>query len=201
MIAALVVCLAIGVGSIPTGLILARLVTGRDIRQEGSGNIGAANVTRTAGRKIGALVAVLDACKGILPVLLARALGLDHWALALVGLAAVAGHDFSLFLGLRGGKGVATSVGAALALAPLVGIVTIVVWVGVLFGTGISSVASLSALTALPIIMAATGQPPTYVLLGIALLLLAALKHYENIIRLSQGTEPGFRKRRSADGA
>jgi glycerol-3-phosphate acyltransferase PlsY len=201
MVAALVVCLAIGVGSIPTGLILARLVTGRDIRQEGSGNIGAANVTRTAGRKIGALVAVLDACKGILPVLLARALGLDHWALALVGLAAVAGHDFSLFLGLRGGKGVATSVGAALALAPLVGIVTIVVWVGVLFGTGISSVASLSALTALPIIMAATGQPPTYVLLGIALLLLAAVKHYENIIRLSQGTEPGFRKRRSADGA
>jgi glycerol-3-phosphate acyltransferase PlsY len=196
----LFVCFAFLVGSIPTGVLLTRLLTGRDVRQEGSGNIGAANVARAAGFKVGAAVAVLDALKGLAPVLLGIWAGLDHTALAVVALAAVAGHDFSIFLRLRGGKGVATTVGVALALAPLAAFGAILAWITVLAVSSIASLASLLALALLPVFMAMTGEPPAYVIAAVFLFLLGAAKHYENIIRLVHGTEPGFRRRRPANG-
>ena len=197
MIALLVICIAFLAGSFPSGVVLARIATGRDVRQIGSGNIGAANVARAAGFKVGAGVAVLDILKGALPVLLGRWTGLGHTALAIVALAAVLGHDFSIFLRFRGGKGVATTFGVALALAPLATLLAMATWLLVLGIWGYSSLASLIALALLPIFLGVTGQAPVIVVLASILFVLSAAKHRDNITRLTRGTEPGLRRRRA----
>ncbi len=196
MSAFLLTCVAFLAGSFPSGVVLGRLATGRDIRQFGSGNIGAANVARAAGFKVGAGVALLDILKGTLPVLLGVWIGLGHAALALAALAAVLGHDFSLFLRFRGGKGVATTLGVMLVLAPLATVLAMATWLVVLGIWGYSSLASLVALALLPIFVGMTGQAPVYVMLASVLFLLSAAKHWENIIRLAHGREPGLRRRR-----
>src|SRR5689334_9195015 len=112
----LLICLAFVLGSFPSGVVLGRLLGGRDVRRYGSGNIGAANVAREMGFKVGIPVALADVFKGLIAIWLAQGAGLGHITLALVALAAVLGHDFSLFLRFRGGKGVATTLGVALAL-------------------------------------------------------------------------------------
>ena len=195
-----VTCLAFVLGSFPSGVVLGRLVTGRDVRQFGSGNIGAANVARAAGFKVGAGVAVLDILKGVIPVLIGRWVGLGHASLALVALAAVLGHDFSIFLRFKGGKGVATTLGVSFALAPFVAVLAGATWLVVLGIWGYSSLASLLALALLPIFMGVSGQPPVYVVLAFVLFVLGAAKHWQNIIRLAYGREPGLRNRRAADG-
>jgi acyl phosphate:glycerol-3-phosphate acyltransferase len=188
----LVSCLALVSGSIPTGVLLTRAITGIDVRAAGSGNIGAANVARTAGFKVGVGVAALDTLKGVLPVLAGRALGLDNIALAIVALAAVLGHDYSLFLRFRGGKGVATTLGVMLALAPVPTILALLTYVAIALALRYSSLASLSALTVLPAYMAALGQPRAFVVLAAILWLIAMVKHRENIVRLVHGTESRF---------
>lgn len=195
-----VVFVAFLLGSFPTGVVLGYLA-GRDVRKLGSGNIGAANVARALGLTAGAAVALVDILKGLIPVLLALHFGLGHMAAALAGLMAVLGHDYSVFLWLRGGKGVATTFGVALALAPLAGVCALVVWGLVLWFTGYSSLGSLLALALLPVFMAITSQPPVYVILAIILLLLGAYKHWDNIIRLARGTERSFWQGRPADGS
>jgi len=197
---AAVACLAFLVGSIPTGVIITRLVRGSDIRQVGSGNIGASNVARAAGIKIGALVAVLDIVKGAAPVVFGRGLGLDHRALAIVGLAAVLGHDFSIFLRFRGGKGVATTLGVLLALTPVPALIAVAVWVVVMTLSRYSSLASLAALAVLPALVALAHQPAEYVVLAVVLALLGIAKHWENIIRLRHGTERRFGTRGATGG-
>lgn len=196
----LVTFIAILFGSFPTGIVVGRWVTGRDIRKVGSGNFGAANVVRAAGWKAGVAVAAIDIVKGILPVLLGRAVGLTPAWLAVVALAAVLGHDFSLFLRLKGGKGVATTLGVCLALAPAPTAVAVVIWVAVFALSRFTSLASLLALAALPAAMALSGQPRAYVVLGVILLAVGAIKHWENIIRLAQGKEKGFGKPHAVDG-
>lgn len=176
--------IAVMVGSIPSGLLVTRAVTGRDIRRYGSGNIGAANVASTAGPMAGILVGVLDIVKGALPVLLGLVSGINKEGLALVALAAVLGHDFSVFLRFRGGKGVATSLGVALALSPLAAVLAMATWVLALFVSKYTSLASLIALALLPLYVAAAGRPPVYVLLMIVLFVVAFGKHWENIVRL-----------------
>ena len=197
---ALFVVVAYLIGSFPTGFLLSRLLTGRDVRQVGSGNIGAANVARLAGLKVGALVALLDIAKGVVPVALASIATIGNAGLALVAVAAVVGHDFSVFLRFKGGKGVATSFGVALILAPLATAIALAIWVAVVALSRYSSLASLLALAWLPIGMVATGRPLTHVLAGLALFLLAALRHWQNIIRLANGTERKLQTR-PADGA
>jgi glycerol-3-phosphate acyltransferase PlsY len=192
-----VICIAFLAGSFPSGVVLARLAIGQDVRQLGSGNIGAANVARAAGFKVGAGVAVLDILKGVLPVLLGRWTGLGNTALAVVALAAVLGHDFSIFLRFRGGKGVATTFGVALVLAPLATILAMAAWLLVLGIWGYSSLASLVALALLPIFMGVTGQAPVFVVLAFILFVLSAAKHRDNVVRLARGTEPGLRRRRA----
>lgn len=187
-------------GSFPSGVVLSRFILHRDVRDFGSGNIGAANAARAGGLRFGAAVGALDILKGIIPVLLARAAGMDAVALAVIGLIAVFGHDFSIFLRFRGGKGVATSFGVALALAPVAALLTAVAWVAVLATSGYSSLASLVALALLPAFFAFTHQPPAFVIAGVAMLLLGIGKHAENIQRLLSGTESSFRKRRADDG-
>src|SRR4051812_37053636 len=117
MAPALLIIFAYLLGSVPTGYILGYL-SGVDVRKAGSGNVGATNVARVAGKKLGLLTLIGDAAKGVLPVLLARRLDLDATVLGLVALAAFLGHLYPIFLKFRGGKGVATALGALLALAP-----------------------------------------------------------------------------------
>lgn len=181
-------------GSFPSGVVMGYL-SGRDVRKYGSGNIGAANVARALGVVAGAAVAMFDILKGVVPVLLGYRWGLGHETLALIGLASVLGHDYSVFLWLRGGKGVATTFGVALALAPVAGLGAVIIWGTVLWFSGYSSLGSLLALGVLPVLMALTGQPPAYVVLAILLAALGAFKHWDNIIRLARGTERSFWQR------
>lgn len=195
--AVLAILVAVLAGSFPSGVVLARLMTGRDVRAFGSGNIGAANAARVGGFKVGAGVALLDILKGALPVILGTGLGLGQAPLTIVALAAVVGHDFSIFLQFRGGKGVATTLGVALVLAPAGTIIAALVWLTVFLVSSYSSLASLTALAILPLAMAFTGSPPAYVTLGFALFVLATVKHRENVARLLLGTESRFRGRRA----
>jgi acyl phosphate:glycerol-3-phosphate acyltransferase len=155
-------------------------------------------VARTAGIKIGALVALLDILKGVIPVLAGRVLGLDEIALALVGAAAVLGHDFSIFLRFRGGKGVATTLGALLALAPVATLLGMAAWLAVMLVSRYSSVASLVALGLLPVFVAATHQPFQWVCLAAGLFVLAIAKHRNNLVRLARGQESKFKRSSTA---
>ena len=131
-------------GSIPSGFLIIKATTGKDIRQFGSGNIGMANAYRVGGAIPALLVLLGDALKGALPVIIARgALNLPDLAVVLIGLAAIIGHDFPIFLRGQGGKGIATSLGVITALVPPVGIVAVIVWWIVILSTGYASLASL----------------------------------------------------------
>jgi glycerol-3-phosphate acyltransferase PlsY len=197
---ALVAILGYFCGSFPSALVLTLRATGTDIRAQGSGNPGAANVARSAGFKWGAFVALADILKGAIPVWIGIALHLSHTWLAVVAVSAVAGHDFSIFLRGKGGKGVATTFGVGLALAPFAAVAAIVVWVGVMVASRYASLASLSALVVFPIAIWITGAPPTYVWAGVALLLLGLAKHWHNVGRLVQGNERKFVRAHPASG-
>ncbi|GAC1642082.1 MAG: glycerol-3-phosphate 1-O-acyltransferase PlsY [Chloroflexota bacterium] len=194
-----VACIALLAGSIPFGVVLTWLLLGSDVRRGGSGNIGAANVARVAGTRVGIAVAVLDVVKGMLPVWIGMTIGLPPDNLAIVALAAVLGHDFSLFLQFRGGKGVATSLGVFLVLAPVATLLAALTWLAVLLASRYTSLGSLAALALLPVYVAVTGRAAIYVGLASILFVLAAIKHWENIIRLLTGKESKFRQR-TADG-
>lgn len=197
MAVALVVA-AFFVGAIPFGVLVSRAFYRRDIRAEGSGNIGAANALRTLGRRGAVAVLLFDALKGVLPVLAGRAFFGDGIA-ALAALAAVAGHCFSPFLGFRGGKGVATSFGAVVALAWPAGIAFAAVWVGTVLLCGYASAASMAASVAMiPVLWYAAG--PVGALYGLGSALLIVFMHRGNLARLRAGTEnvlPLFRKPRA----
>ena len=173
-------------GSIPTGVIVSRF-RGVDLRKVGSGNIGATNVGRALGRRWAVFVLVVDAIKGFAPTFLATRLDL---APAAVGVAAVLGHVFSVFLKGRGGKGVATSFGAALALAPAAALIC-----GALYGLvfaccRISSIGSITAVLAFPAAMAVLGdRQPSHYAFAAAVALLVIIRHRDNLRRLARGEE------------
>ena len=194
---AAVAVLAYLIGSLPTGLLLARLAR-VDPRQHGSGNIGATNVARTAGMRLGILTLLLDAIKGALPVLLApRLFAAADPALAgklrvTAALSAVAGHVFSVWLRFKGGKGVATGLGAILALAPASLLLPLMLFVAVFAGLRWVSLASIVAAIAAPMSAAMAGYPAPTVLAMVAIALLIVSRHRENIERILAGTEPRF---------
>jgi glycerol-3-phosphate acyltransferase PlsY len=176
-------------GSVPFGLLIAR-ARGVDVRQVGSGNIGATNVARALGKRTGALVLFLDAAKGFAPVLAARLLWPDAAELAAAaGLAAILGHVFPIWLKLHGGKGVATGLGVFLALSPYATAIAAVLFLAIYTTKRIVSVGSLAAATALPIAMASLGAPRAHVALGIAVWLLVMFRHRGNIQRLLRREE------------
>ncbi len=175
-------------GSIPFGLLLTRLAGHGDIRAIGSGNIGATNVLRTGNKKLALATLLLDVGKGALPTLLA-AQGGDELASLVAGFAAVLGHNFPLWLGFRGGKGVATTLGVLLAISWPVGLAALALWLGCAVVFRISSLAALIALAASPLLMLAFGDGAQVVLAAV-LALLAAVRHHTNIRRLLAGTEP-----------
>ena len=181
-------------GSIPTGVLLTRR-SGVDIRSEGSGNIGATNVARTAGRLLGVLTLVGDLLKGLAPVLAARALGESNTTVGLVAVAAIVGHVFSVFLRFQGGKGVATGFGVLVGLAPAASLVPLGVFVVVIAASGIVSLASLSAAAAAPLTLWLFGHPSAVVVSALTISVVITWRHQENIRRLLAGTEARFRAR------
>lgn len=184
---ALLVVAAFFVGAIPFGVVVSRLFFRRDLRESGSGNIGAANALRTLGRRGALVVLLLDALKGALPVVAGRALGGDGPAVV-AAFAAVAGHCFSPFLRFRGGKGVATSFGAIVALAWPAGIAFTLVWIAAIVAFGYASVASMSASAAMPFVLLSTAGEAAAAY-GLASALLILVMHRENLARLRAGTE------------
>jgi len=197
-VTALVIALgAFLLGSIPTGYLVAR-AKGVDIRQHGSGNIGATNVFRTLGKPLGVFVFMVDALKGFAVVWLAgRFGGASDWAGIIAAVAVIAGHNYTPWLGFKGGKGIATSAGVLLALMPWAVLCIAIVWFVVFKVSRYVSLASISAATALPVAVAALwsagcgGNGP---LLGFSVLIsaLAIWRHRTNIQRLRAGTESRF---------
>lgn len=182
------------IGAIPSGVVLTRLFGGADVRKSGSGNIGATNVYRVAGRTLGILTLVGDCLKGVIPVLLATnlfALPLPH--IALVALAAFLGHCYPIYLGFKGGKGVATALGIFLVLSPLSILCVLGVFVAVLSLWRFISLASISAAATVPfLVLFFEGSPPLFA----ATLMIAGIviwRHRENIRRLRSGTENRFK--------
>jgi glycerol-3-phosphate acyltransferase PlsY len=181
------------IGSIPFGLILTRLAGLGDIRAIGSGNIGATNVLRTGNKRLAALTLLLDIGKGALAVLLAARYGPDMAVLA--GGGSVVGHVAPVWLGFKGGKGVATALGVLLAIAWPVGCLAALTWVATAALTRISSLSALIATAAAPVYAYALADPQRAEL-ALFIAVLVWLRHYENIRRLLKGEEPRIGGRR-----
>ncbi|MFQ5803049.1 MAG: glycerol-3-phosphate 1-O-acyltransferase PlsY [Candidatus Methylomirabilales bacterium] len=177
------------IGSIPFGLLISRAVGRVDIRQHGSGNIGTANVLRIMGKRAAALTLVGDLLKGFLPVLAARLLGGAELFVAGVGIAAVLGHNWSIYLRFTGGKGVATSFGVLLAMTPLPAFFGLLVWLAVLLIYRYTSLSAMVASVCIPpVILFSTGSGP-YFIFSIVVALLIFIRHHDNIKRIWAGTE------------
>jgi glycerol-3-phosphate acyltransferase PlsY len=170
-------------GSIPFGLFVARLVSGKDVRAVGSGNIGATNVARAAGRTAALSTLVLDALKGFLPAFFASKSADSTFLGAACGVAAVVGHCFPVWLRFRGGKGVATGLGVALALAPLAALAGAAVWLAAYAVVRISSVGSLAGAAAALLCAGATASRPAFFAMA-AIACLIAIRHRSNVARL-----------------
>jgi glycerol-3-phosphate acyltransferase PlsY len=201
MLTAALVAIGYVCGSMPWGYWLVRIFRGADIRTQGSGNIGATNVWRVHGRRLGLPAVALDTAKGFVPTLVATKVA-GHDAGALTGAAAMAGHWRPLFLGFRkGGKMVATAGGAFLGLAPIVGGLGAGVWLLTFGLTRYASVASMLAAASLPLWSWVTGYPwPVTVFAGVAAAGVVVL-HRANIRRLVRGEENRFRLRRKVSPA
>ena len=175
-------------GSIPFGMVVARAFNLGNLREIGSGNIGATNVLRTGSKKAAAATLLLDGAKGAVAVLLARALAGEDTA-QLAGLMAFLGHCYPVWLGFRGGKGVATFLGLMLALAWPVGLATCLTWLATAALSRYSSLSALVAAATSTFWMVFLGQPGAF-LLGVLLTLVVFWRHRANIRRLRAGTEP-----------
>jgi glycerol-3-phosphate acyltransferase PlsY len=186
------------VGSIPFGLIVGRLA-GMDVRTAGSGNIGATNVSRLLGKKLGVVTLILDCLKGFLPIYLASKLlpggqG-SETTLLLCGVMAVAGHMFPVYLRFRGGKGVATALGVFLFLSPTAILISLLVFVGAVSFSGYVSVGSLAASALFPVWLLVLGNSTSSVIAALIIALLIWIKHHENFSRLLRGTEKSWKKK------
>lgn len=183
-------------GAIPFGLIISKMV-GIDVRQEGSRNIGATNVSRVLGKKLGLLTLVCDALKGYLPMLAVANFLPDQeqkeLLVCLCGIMAVLGHMFSVYLGFRGGKGVATSLGVFLFLSPAAIGISLVVFIAVVALSGFVSVGSLLVAALIPVWLWLLGGSPIVILTAAVVATLIWIKHYENIVRLWQGREKSWK--------
>jgi glycerol-3-phosphate acyltransferase PlsY len=214
--AAMVISAILGymAGSIPFSYLAGKLTKGIDLREHGSGNLGASNTFRILGPKIAALVLAGDAAKGFVPVhyafvgnVFSRELGMGggavHWLMLSAALAAVLGHMFSIFLRFTGGKGIATSAGAFLALDPWAFAGAFTVWLVLFLATRIVSIASLAAAVSLPFCVYLAGRIGlsdrhwSLLVLAIFITMVVVAKHKSNIQRLMAGTEPMLARKKS----
>lgn len=189
-------------GSIPTGMIIARRM-GVNLRRVGSGNIGATNVTRALGKGWGAVVLLCDILKGLIPVLVSRkVIGSEGWQaeiwLSSTVMAALLGHCFSVFIGFQGGKGVATGFGALVALTPLAAFLALCVWITSFSIYRLSALGAISAAASLPITIFMVYPSRIYLALSLIVAVLIFYTHRENIKRMIEGKEKGFKKRAKA---
>lgn len=178
------------VGSVPTAYWYAKYFHGIDIRQHGSGNVGATNSLRVLGKKAGIIVLVFDLLKGLLPVLLARYLGFSEEQTFLVGIVSILGHIWSVFANFKGGKGIATSLGVILAVSPAGAGLSVAVFVAVVYFTRYVSLASMLAGLTFVFYYLVFNFDQTYMsIIAFGLFLLLVFTHRENIKRLAKGTE------------
>jgi glycerol-3-phosphate acyltransferase PlsY len=197
------------IGSIPTGLVLARVTGSEDIRKSGSGNIGATNVTRLLGKKLGILTLLGDVSKAVVPMLAA------HWyyvksgtpvspkdmdlAVSLCGGAAFLGHLFPIYLHFKGGKGVATALGVFIVLEPLAVLISLFLFIAVVYFSGFVSVGSLMVSALLTVWIWLLGGSPNHVFLAFFIGMLIWFKHADNIRRLLEGTEKSWKKNKAEE--
>ena len=179
-------------GSVPVGFILG-LRSGIDVRESGSGNVGATNVARVVGKRQGILTLIADTAKGFLPVILAMQLGASLPATILVGTAAFLGHLYPIFLKFKGGKGVATALGIFLALAPMATLVLLVLFGVTVLTSRIVSLSSILTALASPILFWFLAYPPWVVGMAAFIALAITWRHQKNIRRIMNGSEPRFR--------
>lgn len=209
---ALAALMAYAIGATPFGFLVAK-ARGVDIRQHGSGNIGATNVLRVLGKKFGVSVLVLDVLKGLVPVIVCRyycdskipadAANREHLlaiANVVIGISTILGHNYTFWLGFKGGKGIATSAGAMLGIMPVVLCVAISTWLILFFASRYVAVASIAASIVIPFAILAFGwfRPPLNMpklVLGLLMAFFGVWRHRSNIHRLRLGTEPRFHRR------
>ncbi|MCJ7500243.1 glycerol-3-phosphate 1-O-acyltransferase PlsY [bacterium] len=186
----LLVIFAYILGSVPSGVVVARLMGGADPRSGGSGNIGATNVLRTLGKKAAVATLAGDFIKGVVPVLIAVALlPKGSFLLYLTAMAAILGHDFSFLLAFKGGKGVATTIGAITVLSPLVALLLLATWISVVVVTRFSSAGALTAAAMSPIFALFVVKDGRFALFCVAAGALLIYQHRVNIKKLLAGTE------------
>jgi len=177
-------------GSIPFGYIVGKLFKKIDIRELGSGNIGATNVFRILGPPLASLVLIGDIGKGIFSIYLVQYLNIDNLLiLTIAGLAVICGHDWSLFLGFKGGKGIATTFGVVFALNPTISILALIIWGVVVITTRYVSLSSIFAVISIFIFTILFKQPYEYIIFSAIIMILGIFKHKENIKRLKSKKE------------
>ncbi len=182
----LIIC-AFVIGSIPVGVIVAKM-KGVDLKKVGSGNIGATNVLRSLGKEPAAFTLLGDILKGTLAVALGKYFGMGTFYQGLIGLSAILGHNFSIFLGFRGGKGVATSLGVFILYSPQTALITFIIWLVVVLTTKYSSLGALISFGLLPlniILIDSKNKLPVALLVTLFIF----FRHADNIRRLMKGTE------------
>ncbi len=176
-------------GSIPTGIIITKWFRGIDIRNYGSGSMGATNVLRTTGKKAAAIVFAVDILKGVLSILIAQSLSGSPWWVGLAGLMAVVGHNFPIFSQFRGGKGVATALGIFISLFPLSTLMALGLWIICIAVWRYVSLGSIITAALIPVLSLITIKPGPYLLFTCLISLLIIYRHKDNIKRLLEGKE------------
>jgi len=177
-------------GSVPTGLLLTKLFSKIDPRKMGSKNIGATNIFRTAGKGLGILTLVGDLLKGTVPVFIAIQWGESDLWIAIAGLTAILGHIFPIFLGFKGGKGVATALGIYLVISPIAVIIEFLIFAGIVWKWRFISLGSITCVTTIPILIAYfRSDSKAYFIISVIIAALVLYRHQTNISRLLQGTE------------
>jgi len=200
MLPAIVLTASYFLGSLPFGLLIAKWWKGIDVREHGSGNIGATNVYRVVGKPAGIVVFVLDVGKGVTPPLAAAHLHLSGWWQIGAGATAILGHSFSPFLGFKGGKGVATGLGVLFGIAPMVGLIGWAAWGVTVAITGYVSLGSIvAAIVLAPLSLLFYKGDTARLVFCICAGIFGIFRHRANIGRLLKGTESSFKKRRAPD--
>lgn len=177
-------------GSLSPSVFLGKLFKGVDLRKQGSGNAGTTNAFRVLGLKLGTAVLVADVLKGVIPVVIADLVLGEPIVTVLVALASVAGHNYSIFLRGKGGKGVATGAGAAIAMMPLVGAVLVGLFLLLLLTTRIVSIASIACTVMLPVLAIVFGEPLAYIIVSCLMSAVVLWAHRGNLRRLWRREEP-----------
>ena len=181
-------------GSVPTGLIFTKLFSKIDPRKTGSKNIGATNIFRTAGKALGILTLVGDLLKGAIPVVIAIQWGESDLWIAITGLTPFLGHIFPIFLGFKGGKGVATALGVYLVISPIAVLIEFLIFAGIVWKWRFISLGSIICATTIPILLAFfRSDSQAYFILSVIIAALILYRHQSNISRLLQGTENRWR--------